>query len=155
MADYCDSPDSDRFNAGFASFCKLSDYVSAAFMLNAVNCPLYCCGKETGLEQHTCQRMRHCSSAPPRLLILMSVADEPFGMNLHGHPRCSSMTPNAHITVWGNGFQINIMAVNKEAHLCILFCFSALAICAASFGSDMTTDWWGVCLLKIYFCLDV
>lgn len=37
MTDYRDSPDSDCFGAGFASFCESSDCVSAAFVLNAVN----------------------------------------------------------------------------------------------------------------------
>lgn len=81
----------------------------------------------------------------------MSVTDEPLGMNLHGHPRCCSMTPNAHITVWGNGFQINIMAVNKETHLCILFSFSSCTSCATSFGPDMTTNWWRCLFIKGLF----
>lgn len=155
MANYCDSPDSDRFNAGFASFCKLSDCFSAAFMFNAVNCVLLWQKNGVGATHMSENEvLQQCTSPWWCLLILMSVADEPLGMNLHGRPRCCSMTPNAHITVWGNGFQINIMAVNKQSHLWFCFVFQP-AICATSFGSDMTTVWWGVCLLKVYFCLNV
>lgn len=68
MANYSDSPESDRFNAGFASFCKLSDCISAAFMVNAVNavnCPLYCCGKKKKKATHVSENeaLQQCTSS--------------------------------------------------------------------------------------------